>query len=79
MQTITVKNIPPDVHKSLKDMAKLNHRSLNNEVIFCLEKYTKMSKIDAAVLINKARSVRSKIRHKFSDAEIQSAKNEGRK
>ncbi|MCD6584697.1 MAG: Arc family DNA-binding protein [Desulfobacteraceae bacterium] len=79
MQTITVKNIPSDIHQSLKNIAKLNHRSLNNEIIYCLEKYTKISKVDPAVLINKARQVRFGISHKFTDEEIQDAKNEGRK
>lgn len=79
MYAITVKNIPEDIHKFLKNMAKINHRSLNNEIIYCLEKYTKIVKIDSVYLMKKARDTRSKIKHKFSDEEIQNAKNEGRK
>ena len=79
MQAITVKNIPDDIHKLLKDIAKRNHRSLNNEIINCLENYVKVSKIDSASLLRKAEITRSKIKHYFSDSEIKDAKNEGRK
>ncbi|MDY6904410.1 MAG: DNA-binding protein [Thermodesulfobacteriota bacterium] len=79
MQTITVKNIPPEIHKSLKNMAKINRRSLNGEIIYCLEKYTKMSTVDTRQLISKARNIRSRINHTFSDQEIENAKNEGRR
>ncbi|WP_203415361.1 FitA-like ribbon-helix-helix domain-containing protein [Candidatus Scalindua japonica] len=77
MQTITVKNIPDDIHKLLKDVAKFNHRSLNNEIINCLEKYLKIPKIDAASMLRKAQISRSKIKHRFSDSEIHDTKNKG--
>lgn len=35
--TITLKNVPPELHKSLKEQAKLHKRSLNMEAIHCLE------------------------------------------
>ncbi|MGR3319805.1 MAG: FitA-like ribbon-helix-helix domain-containing protein [Candidatus Anammoxibacter sp.] len=79
MRAITVKNIPDDIHKLLKDIAKFNHRSLNNEIIYCFEKYLKISKIDSVSLLRKAQITRSKIKHHFPDSEIQDAKNEGRR
>ena len=80
MQAITVKNIPDDIHKLLKDIAKLNHRSLNNEIIYCLEKYSKISKTESvSSMLKKAQITRSNIKHHFSDSKIQCAKNEGRK
>ncbi len=79
MQAITIKNIPDDIHHSLKTIAKINHRSLNNEIIHCLEKYTKTRQMDPDALIEKARNTRLKIKYTFSDEEIQKAKNEGRK
>lgn len=79
MHAITLKNIPDDIHNSLKSMAKLNHRSLNNEIIHCLEMYTKVSKVETDLLLNKAHFSRSKIAHTFSNVEINNAKNEGRK
>jgi plasmid stability protein len=35
--TITLKNVPPDLHRSLKECAKLHKRSLNQEAIHVLE------------------------------------------
>jgi len=35
--TITLKNVPAKLHKELKDQAKMHKRSLNMEVIQCLE------------------------------------------
>ena len=35
--TITLKNVPPDLHRSLKELAKKHKRSLNQEAIHCLE------------------------------------------
>jgi hypothetical protein len=38
MQTITVKKIPPDLYKKLKQLAKENRRSINSEIIVCIER-----------------------------------------
>ena len=35
--TITLKNVPPELHRSLKERAKRNKRSLNQEAIHALE------------------------------------------
>lgn len=35
--TITLKNVPPELHRSLKESAKRNKRSLNQEAIHVLE------------------------------------------
>ncbi len=35
--TITLKNVPLELHRSLKEMAKKHKRSLNQEAIHCLE------------------------------------------
>ena len=35
--TLTLKNIPPHVHRGLKTQARRHKRSLNQEAILCLE------------------------------------------
>lgn len=35
--TITLKNIPDAIYEQLKQAAEAHHRSLNSEVIACLE------------------------------------------
>ena len=37
MATLTLKNVPDDLHRRLKERAARNHRSLNREVIHALE------------------------------------------
>lgn len=37
MTTITLKNVPDELHSRLKARAEANHRSLNREAIRCLE------------------------------------------
>lgn len=37
MPNITIKNLPPAIYERLKEKAKINRRSLNNEVIVMLE------------------------------------------
>ena len=38
MATITVKNIPNDLYKKLKETASSHRRSINNEVIYYIDK-----------------------------------------
>lgn len=38
MPTLTIKNIPAELHERLKKQAYLHRRSLNSEVIVCLER-----------------------------------------
>jgi plasmid stability protein len=35
--TITLKNLPPELHKTLSERAKRNHRSLNGEILATLQ------------------------------------------
>jgi plasmid stability protein len=40
MASITLKNIPADLHRELKKRAEEDHRSLNKEIIATLESAT---------------------------------------
>jgi plasmid stability protein len=42
--TITLKNVPPELHRSLKESARRNKRSLNQEAIHVLETSLSMDK-----------------------------------
>ncbi|WP_374693713.1 Arc family DNA-binding protein [Microbulbifer sp. TB1203] len=37
MATVTLKNIPDDLYRRLKESAQAHHRSINSELISCLE------------------------------------------
>ena len=45
MPTITLKNIPDRLYEQLKVLAKIRHRSLNKEIISCLENSLKNSEL----------------------------------
>ena len=38
VKSITIKNIPDPLYEELKRSAKRNHRSINSEIIACLER-----------------------------------------
>jgi plasmid stability protein len=79
MPTITLKNLPRDLHRELKNRARANHRSLNKEVIATLEIATgETHRLDVDELIREARAARSKFTREISAAEIDAWKRAGR-
>lgn len=79
MPAITVKNIPDTLYDNLKQSAHLNHRSINSEIIACLEKELMHKKLSTDQLIKDARLLRTKFKGKKAKIEdIQSFINEGR-
>ena len=80
MPNITLKNIPRDLHRSLKSRAKAHHRSLNKEVIATLQSATvETPPVDVEKLIAEAREMRSKFKGKTNLKEIQAMKVAGRR
>ena len=47
MPTLTLKNIPPDLHARLKESAEKNRRSLNSEILTRLERDVAVPRVDA--------------------------------
>ena len=43
MATLTLKDVPPKLHTALRKRAEKNRRSLNQEVLFCLERIAGLS------------------------------------
>jgi plasmid stability protein len=60
MATLTVKNIPQPVVDRLKQRAAVHRRSLNLEVIACLEATVQATPVDAEALLARIRGVRVK-------------------
>src|SRR3989441_12367781 len=58
MATLTVKNVPQPLVRRLKARATLHRRSLNREVIACLEVLAQAAPVDAEALLARAREVR---------------------
>ncbi len=58
MASLTLKNFPQPLLRQLKAQAARHRRSLNHEVIFCLESLTQSIPIDADKLLAKVRQIR---------------------
>ena len=58
MATLTIKNVPDPLVRKLKTQATLNRRSLNHEVIACLETAAQAVPVDPEALLARARAVR---------------------
>ena len=79
MPTITLKNLPRDLHRQLKIRAKAHHRSLNGEVIATLHRATGSGgPIDAEIMIREAREARSHFKRVIAPGEISAWKKRGR-
>jgi plasmid stability protein len=55
---ITIKNIPNGVHRALKERARQNKRSLNSEILSCLEAAVKPAKLDTDAFLDDVRQLR---------------------
>lgn len=79
MATLTIKNVPEELYGRLKRSAVQNRRSLNSEVIVCLEKVLGSTPIDPNILLERIRAHRKTIPGIFvTDEFLRAAKNEGR-
>jgi len=79
MPTITVKNIPPELYERLKQSARANRRSINSEVIVCIEQAVGCRKVDPEAMIARARTLREKTApYQITDDEFNQAKRAGR-
>ncbi|MEX2516853.1 MAG: Arc family DNA-binding protein [Gammaproteobacteria bacterium] len=77
--SITLKNIPDDVYSRLKATAELHHRSINSEIIVCLERVLMPQQLSPAEFISRARELRSRLpKQKFKCADIAAAIQQGR-
>ncbi|MBW2340165.1 MAG: Arc family DNA-binding protein [Deltaproteobacteria bacterium] len=79
MATVTVKNIPDELYKRLKTVAEINRRSINSEIIVCIENAVTSRRINPDEVLENARRLRQlAVGHRISDEEFNQAKAEGR-
>jgi len=79
MVAITVKNIPAPLYERVKERAKANHRSINNELITILEQSVMLQPINVAETLEQTRRIRElTARYVITDEELTRLKNEGR-
>lgn len=79
MPTITVKNIPAEVYEKLKRAAEISHRSINSQIIACIEQAVTSQEIDPELVLANARRLRARTAtHPITDREFTQAKGTGR-
>ena len=79
MPNLTVKNIPDELYLRLKEVARAHHRSLNSEIIFCVEKTLGTHRVDITEHLAIARKLRLKtVSHPITTDELIAEKNAGR-
>jgi plasmid stability protein len=79
MATVTVKNIPNELYERLKSVAEINRRSINSEIIMCIENTVISRRINLDEVLENARQLRRlTVGHPISDEEFNQAKAEGR-
>ena len=80
MASITIKNIDPDLYDRIKQQAADHRRSINNEVIVCLERsLVRYPRVDSDEVLRCAEVAREMTAgYTISNEEIDRAKREGR-
>jgi len=80
MSAMTIKSVSPRLHRSLKRRAARNHRSLNSEILLCLEEHLRETEPsnDPKEFLAGVRSFREKTGVFVTDKDLDQAINEGR-
>lgn len=79
MVSITLKNTPDDLYERLKAAAQAHHRSINNELIRCLEVVLKPRPVSTEERLERLRRIRPDIPPSSVSPEgIQQAIDQGR-
>ena len=79
MATLTVKKVPAELHRRLKDRAARHRRSLNSEIIECLRGVSMPERIDPEGLLAKARALRPKVSSRVNERKLRALKDRGRR
>jgi len=79
MANLTIKNIPQPLVAKLKIQASLSRRSLNHEVIRCLECAAESVPLDSASLLAKVRATRlTPAQTRLTDKTLRELQDKGR-
>ena len=78
MSSITIKNIPEPIHAALRQRAVQSGRSLNKEIVHCLESLLMTTKRDVDAELAEFRSHRSQLPGKLTDDLLNQARKDRR-
>jgi plasmid stability protein len=78
MASILLKNIPKEIHAEVKRRARRNRRSINGEIISCLESVLRVYPCEPAVELGEVRQLRSQVKGFLTGRLLEELKSEGR-
>lgn len=79
MATLTVKNIPDDLYEKLKQRAKAHNRSLNREIIVCVQEALESRRVDPESFLARIEELHRKMQAPpLTDKMLRKARVEGR-
>jgi plasmid stability protein len=61
MATLTLKNIPEDLYEKLKQRAKSRNRSVNKEIIVCIEEALESRRVDPESFLARIEALHSQM------------------
>jgi hypothetical protein len=75
---LTVKSVPESLHRQLSQLAQLNRRSLNQEIIWLLESALAPKRVSPESFVLSAKKLREKINLSLTIQDIEQAIESGR-
>jgi len=80
MSSVTLRDLPPELHKELKESAERNRRSLNAEILWRLENSIgPIRKVSIEEIKDRIQRVHEKLSFTTTDDEIRNAIRQGRR
>lgn len=79
MPTLTIKGLPDPLYRRLKQQAEAHRRSLNGEIIVCLERAVGAGRPDPRSWLAQARAFRDRLQLRpLTDRQLRAARQAGR-
>ena len=79
MASMTVKDVPEKLHRRLKARALAHRRSLNGEIIACLEAAAGAQKVAPDTLLTRAAALRNRVAGRLTDTDLAALRGAGRR
>lgn len=79
MATLTVKNIPEDLYEKLKQRAKSHSRSVNKEIIVCIQGAVESQRVEPEIFLARVEALHRQLTAPpLTDKMLREARREGR-
>ncbi len=79
MASITLKNIPKFLHLEIKKRAEVHRRSINSEILTCLERFLGFKESEPEDIFEQAERIRKGVKGFLTQEMLDQYKKEGRR